>query len=327
MRRLTDFLSRLLPGHRSRSLDRDHAVILTFHRIRPAGVDRNEFDTCPSHSVTFFQFVLNYLNNAFDVVSLSNLAERLHEHKQMKNMCAITFDDGWRDNYDVAYPLLRSFNFPATIFLTTGKIGSSEPFWQQKLGCIFERQARTLSSRSAQDCMCRFLRNSKSSYVRKFRSTVRHLKTLSPGTLARRLDEYFASQDEPDVRQRLFLDWTEIREMSQNGIDFGSHTVTHPILTSLQKSAMRQELAESKETIERHLCIEVRSLAYPNGSYNPMVVEIARNVGYGIACTTQGRRIHQSENLLALPRIELPWDNEQETSVPIYNTLQQWLHN
>ena len=115
-------------------LGRRHHLIWAFHRVRPSGQPRDRFDSCPSVSVDALRTLLQYVKNRFEVVHLSNLFKLRNDSKPL---AAITFDDGWRDNFDLAFPLLVELQIPATVFITTGKIGSCQPFWQQCLGSVF----------------------------------------------------------------------------------------------------------------------------------------------------------------------------------------------
>jgi len=129
--------------HLGQSLTGRRHFILTFHRIRPAEQPLDPFDTCPNHSIDMFRRLLEYVTDHFDIVPLRELVER---GSRARKAVAITFDDGWRDNFDLAFPVLKRLGLPATIFVTTGKIGASQPFWQQVLGGLF-RQAVDLSDR------------------------------------------------------------------------------------------------------------------------------------------------------------------------------------
>ena len=97
---------------------RQHAI-LTFHRVRPAGQPADPFDTCPSVSIELFRTVLAHAREHFDCVPLRELVDGCGRKAPA---AAVTFDDGWRDNYELAFPVLRELGIPATIFVTTGKI-------------------------------------------------------------------------------------------------------------------------------------------------------------------------------------------------------------
>ena len=111
-------------------------IILAFHRVRSQNAQLNDFDSCPTIDIDFFQNIVKYIKQNYYITSLYELCNNLNLNKKL---AAITFDDGWLDNYTNAYPVLKKFGIPATIFVTTGKINSSTPFWQGILGECFRK--------------------------------------------------------------------------------------------------------------------------------------------------------------------------------------------
>jgi peptidoglycan/xylan/chitin deacetylase (PgdA/CDA1 family) len=305
----------------ARTLRGRRHVILTFHRVRPNGEPLDPFDTCPSVTVSVFRNVLEYVASRFDVVPLSDLTQRGPGDRPA---AAITFDDGWRDNFDLAFPVLRQLNLPATIFVTTGKIGASQPFWQQELGRLFREAKPTLAHRD-------------------YRTTVQQWKMLTEGERGERLRDlgcgageerlwspvgrpFQADQDgleRPSYEERCFLSADEIREMAGSGIEFGSHTVNHAILTQLSPNALRAELAESKTALESIIGRAVDTLAYPNGDCSDVVVRCAQETGYRIGCTTRSARVASTDHPLRLPRVEPEWDFPS-SDCPFDETMFQW---
>ncbi len=281
-------------------------AILTFHRLRPVGESADPFDTCPSVSVDYFRALVRSLSERFTVLPLQELCG----YAGKAPAAAITFDDGWRDNYELAFPILRELNLPATIFITTGKIGASQPFWQQSLGRAF---------RSAQECLdgpegdagraalalrtALQIREGTQLTSSRYRQTVLLWKKLPSGQRDRLLRD--AVRTNPAVEQRrCFLNADEIREMAVVGIDFGSHTVNHPILPLESPATVECELAESKAKLNLLLGKPIDMLAYPNGQHSAEIRDCARSLGYRIGCTTQGRWLSAREDALRLPRLE-----------------------
>ncbi len=109
---------------------------MTFHRVYRKPKEVAPFDSCPAVSVDFFRECLRYFKSRFQVVSLADLVD--HTAPAPRPKLAVTFDDGWLDNYEVAFEVLQEFGLPATIFMTAGKLGSDQPFWQQRLGRFFQ---------------------------------------------------------------------------------------------------------------------------------------------------------------------------------------------
>jgi len=275
-------------------------MILTFHRVRPAGQSDDLFDTCPSMSVDYFRKVIKDVSERFTVLPLHELCGYAG-----KAPCAtITFDDGWRDNYDVAFPVLRELGIPATIFITTGKIGNSQPFWQQILGQAFRHAGQDPHGQAAQ--MLRAILQVKDSIPlipSHYRQTVMRWKRFASGRIDRLLSDAGCGAL-PAEQPRCFLNADEIREMAQAGVAFGSHTVTHSILPWEPYSTAEQELAESKASLENLLGCTINILSYPNGEYSQNVIDIARATGYEIACTTVDTGFSRRDDRMRIPRVD-----------------------
>ena len=294
-------------------LARRRRLILTFHRIRPAGQQLDPFDTCPSVSVDVFREMLIYGRERFAMVPL---AELWHRGAGSKPAAAVTFDDGWRDNYDLAYPVLRELGIPATVFVTTGKIGSSQPFWQQTLGQAF-RSATAGSGGEASRRLALALcaKDGVSPTPALYRRTVLAWKKLPAGQCEDRLRLAGCLSPARSDHSRCFLSVEEIGEMAAAGITFGSHTVTHPILPQLTPAEMDREMRESKTCLEELLHRPIDMIAYPNGAFSDEVLNRARAAGYRIGCTTRRRRIGDGDDCLRLARIDFSWYG---TGVPDY---------
>lgn len=293
---------------RQRISTRRH-VILTFHRVRTSGQPLDPFDTCPSVTISMFREILKYLVANSQVLRLGELADNFRS--LTAPTAAITFDDGWRDNYDLAFPVLQEFGLPATIFVTTGKIGSSEPFWQQCLGSLFRRAATDGDSQAANALreMFGFTRLSK----RMYRTAVAQWKKLSTASRDVFMAQLVPHAGNGAAMRRCFLNETEMQEMARGGIDFGSHTVSHSILTECRPADVASELADSKAELERIVGSTVDMLAYPNGGFSNEILNTARDLGYRVGCTTRCERVGPNDKLLALPRIEPPWDHPDLT--------------
>ena len=285
-----------------RLIGRPH-IIVELHRVHSEGSSPNLFDTCPSISEELLREILNNLRKQFEIVSLTAFSNRMNEDKPL---AALTFDDGWKDNYYTALPILQEFDAKATFFLTTGRIGSCLPFWQQILGQAFQKisETRDLDER---DRFKRFLGVRKAALldVNLYEKIVAQWKHLRSSELEGKL-AFLLNTNKSFKEERCFLSIEEIRKMAQLGMEFGSHTVNHLILTREPEDIIEKELGESKETIEKITGKPTHILAYPNGDFDERVITIARNVGYRIACSTQNKYVGRDCDPLKLPRIEYP---------------------
>ncbi len=282
---------------------RRHAI-LTFHRIHDGNSLPDGFCSCPSHSVKNFRAALSWCKRHYRFVPLSDLVRFRGDRTPL---CAVTFDDGWRDNYRFALPVLRELDIPATVFIVTSKIGAKTPFWQQKLGECFRKANSSNDCRDALKASFRDLHDANDFTPALFRRTVSRLKRL-PARLREPLIDRVAEQcGVEEQRERLFLNEAEIHAMREHGINFGSHTHTHPVLTTEEPSDIHAELFDSRERLQQILDEPVLMLSYPNGNWSVEIARMAATVGYRIACTTIHGHTSAHSNELALPRIELPY--------------------
>jgi peptidoglycan/xylan/chitin deacetylase (PgdA/CDA1 family) len=231
---------------------------------------------------------------------------------------AITFDDGYGSVYDIAYPLLRKYDIPATVYLTTGWIdGEFIPWWEDLADMI---TGLDFAKHSIRD-ICEVTGLPAERLNPAFRSDLEK-KTRIHETLAshfrelpdRDVDQQMAELasmlrfERPDNQPRP-LNWDQIREMSENGIRFGSHTRTHPNLRDCDASELERELLESRNEIEHKIEKPVTGFAYPYGqdieSYATAEPIMSRN-GFSYACTAVPGNNDGESNLYLLLRETLP---------------------
>jgi peptidoglycan/xylan/chitin deacetylase (PgdA/CDA1 family) len=174
--------------------------------------------------------------NRYNVITLDEFVKGDVARKRFPhNTVVITFDDGYEDNYTDAYPILKKYHFPATIFLISDCVGKM-----------------------------------------------------------------------PNL-----LTWDQIKEMSQNGISFGSHTRYHTYLPNVSKAQMRDEIVESKHVIEKNLGTPIYYFAYPIGGFNEQAKAIAALAGYKAAMTTNRGYDRYNIDTFELGRIHVNnWDSE-----------------
>src|SRR5262249_50143640 len=147
---------------------------------------------------------------------------------------AITFDDGYRDNYDCAFPILKKYNLPATIFVATGAIGTGQLIWHDRVFDAF-RYATVMRARLHDTAVPELILDTGEARSRSMQATVTRGKTLYGESRSRFIDDLEAKlrpSVPADLSHRM-LDWNQIREMHLAGIEFGSHTVSHTILSRL----------------------------------------------------------------------------------------------
>lgn len=295
-------------------------IVLTFHKVQ--SLKKNSvFDSCPSVTVNNFELILTHVKNSYQLVPLNYLCDHLDSSTQL---AAITFDDGWRNNYTDAYPVLKKHDIPATIFVTTGKIGSNKSFWQQRLGAIFHKAKN--GDENARQVLFNLADIDQSNDLTKefFFSNILRWKSLSVDTVEEKLSQYTSQR--PTEKERVFLNEKEIQLMSNEGlVAFGSHTENHVILTNESFSKVCSELSDSRVKLEKITGNKTTMFSYPNGSVNNSVLKLAKDAGYQIGCTTQVSCIGPKVDKMLLPRIDAAWDNLIKDNDQIDKALFKWI--
>jgi len=290
----------LLKRNRQRTLQ-----ILSYHRVSD---DRDPF--LPPLPIRTFRAQMEYLASDFNVVSLEEAVERLGAGDLPANALAITFDDGYRDNYLHAFPVLRRCSLPATFFLTTGAIGTGAVLWHDRVFHAFQQTALASLHGYPRPADTHRLdtREDKLAAQRAILDFLRTVEAAEQPSWIERLEAALSVHSRKTDRG-LMLSWEEVREMHGAGYSIGSHTVSHPILTRLSLAAARREMLESKEAIEKAVGATVRTFAYPNGSaadFTQTHKDVLRELGYGSAVTTIFGVNRPTHDPFELKRIS-PW--------------------
>jgi peptidoglycan/xylan/chitin deacetylase (PgdA/CDA1 family) len=285
-------------------------LILMYHRVLPRAEVESTF-VQPGMYVTpdTFERHLRFLTAHFELLTFRELLAKWDGGgwNDSARYCAVTFDDGWIDNYQYAYPLLRAYSAPATIFLPTDLIGSHGRLWPDRLGDLLRRRRRGLPE--------------------EWDAEIERAKDLSDEERDALLAALAAEVGDGPVT-RGFVNWDEVRDMSRHGIAFGSHSTTHANLTRLRGPALERELRESLETLRAQAVNYVPVLAYPNGDHTGAVAAAADAAGYRAAVTTRpGFEAGRPSDLFSLKRIGV--HNDVSRSIPVMTfhiarTAGQW---
>lgn len=261
--------------------DRATARILYYHRVN----DEND-PFCPAISTALFEAEMRFLRRCHRVVSLDELMRRLSDGPA-DPVLAITFDDGYQDNYKNAFPILQRYGLPATIFLTTGSMDTDEGLWFERLAVALRNTSRESLDLEAVHFSLRTETERLSANAEIFSM----LRQISNGDRLRLLNDILKQLSVSDVRDRCssMLTWDEVRAMSVHGITFGGHTVAHPFLSRLSSDQFRWEVSECKRRIEDELQRAADYFAYPNGreeDFGSANKQLIREAGYRAAVTT-----------------------------------------
>jgi peptidoglycan/xylan/chitin deacetylase (PgdA/CDA1 family) len=282
--------------------------ILYYHRVNN---DRDPF--FPSMPVEVFERQMRFVARRYRVVSLERLIEHL-ESGSPGTLVAITFDDGYRDNYENAFPILQHYGLAATIFLSTGSLDTGVPLWFEVLAGAVKTTSREFLDVET-DLPRRFWMRTPEERLRANGELFALLRQMPEDERQRRLSAVLCELAAPDrdLRRDMMLTWDQVRWMNRQGFAFGGHTVTHPFLSRLTRDQVNWEVSECKRRIESELQAPVTHFAYPNGrdeDFGPWNKDALRAAGYQAAVSTIWGLNYRSTDRMELRRGQ-PWEEDE----------------
>lgn len=271
------------------ALVRNRITILAYHRV----YDLAEEELFPfdpelvSATPADFRWQMEQVLRVGSPITFARLAEALDAGAELPlHPVIVTFDDGHRDNFTHAFPVLRDLGIPATVFLSTGYVGGTGTFWFDRVANLLYRAPRgriKVPGIDFEECLGEDVVSRRKAAERLLRALKAVPDTARLTALADLEGTLGASLPPEDAAFSGVLSWEEVREMARGGLEFGSHTVTHPVLTRLESEALAHELSFSRCTIERELGQPVTAIAYPVGgpeAFDERVVSATVQAGY-----------------------------------------------
>ena len=260
--------------------------IIAYHRI--CEIDEYNDKELVSASCKEFEKQVIYIKKHYNAISFSELIECIRNKSSFpKNALIITFDDGFADNYINAFPILKKHQLSATFFISTGYIDTKETFWFNLLSRLVKTNAGgVFNIENSEFCISNDLKEQEILLLDllvllKNRPNLKRLEILNDLTSQ-------LSNRGPCDPLSLPMTWENIKEMGKYKIEFGSHTVTHPILSQLTEQELENEIRTSKKDLEEHLGRKIQTISYPEGmeyAYNKKVIDIVDKAGYELGCS------------------------------------------
>lgn len=292
MRVLRPFL-RCLPANR--------LLVLAFHRVA------REFDPYDPETpdAARFERQLDALSG-FDVVSLSAGLAALREGKLARASVAITFDDGYREQLDVAAPLLQARGFASTVFVSSAFVGGPNMWHDRLLWALREGVAgKRLNGVGVSEAVPESLAARRQLAARCI-AAVKFLPMDAREHAVAWVEQACAAPPAP----RLMLDAAELRHLAAcPGVEIGAHTRRHPILASCTLDVATNEIAGSRAELEQMLGRPVGLFAYPNGhegqDFGEREISLVRDAGFSHAFTSDWGVVRPSSDVCRLPRVSL----------------------
>jgi peptidoglycan/xylan/chitin deacetylase (PgdA/CDA1 family) len=306
-----------------RRFDRGRATLLNYHRF-------------PVEHAAGFRRQCEYLSKRCCVIPMGELAASLHDGRALPaHAVVITVDDGHRDFYTCAYPILREFGLTAVMYLPTAFLDGAW-LWFDRYRYIFDRSplksvaclGMAPLTEASFDLSSREARNRA---FLEIAPQAQWMPAIERDRLGDRIAELLCvSIPERPPKEFAPLSWAEVREMARNGMEFGGHTVTHPILQTLSSvDGLSGEIEGCKTRIEEELQAPVRHFAYPSGKAEEIPAaakEAVKHAGFETAVTTLAGQARPGDDPLWLrrigidPGVDFLWFRRSVTAIRLNGT-------
>lgn len=326
------FIRRKTPG----------AVVMMYHRI--VDHEQDPWNLCVSPAN--FSDQLQKLSTEFDVIPMYRLAERLQRKEPLKNLLAITFDDGYLDNYENGKPILEKYKMPATFYLTT-KFNTGGKYWWDELeqlilnspvlpnAATFNLLGKTITlllgdskilneSVARQNASWRYgmpLSNSRLKLYYECWDTIKRLNIEDQRLALQEIKNWAGISV---VSTPPLMSEQHIRTLAVSSLfEIGGHTVNHPALGTLSSNQQHQEIEGCKKGLENTVSQTLTGLAYPYGHYNEQTPVLTKNCGFKYAVTTEEKIVTHKDSIYEIPRFQAKNMNGDS----LMQEIRQWRKN
>ena len=254
----------------------------------------------PEFPAEVFRAQISFLSRFFRIVPLDEVWQPGLIKGDTRPKLALTFDDGLRNNFTVAYPVLRELGAPATFFVCPGLIESRRWLWNHECRARLASMASDGRRKFADDL------GIKSEAVEPIVDKLKYMPRVEREAVEedlRRLTPDF-TPTEAQHRRSDIISWEELRSLDPGLIAIGGHSTSHQILPKLSDKHLEREVAECRSLLERELGRPVRHFCYPDGAYDAAVLDcVGRH--FELAVTTKEGFVPSQPRVLELPRISI----------------------
>jgi len=289
--------------------------ILTYHRIINPTDDFIQHRGAISATPENFERQVKFLVKNYNLISFDHLKQAVNaEIRLPKRSLIITFDDGYKDNYTDAFPILQKYGAPATFFLTTGFLdGSNVPWWD---GLARALQKTTIPKVNL-GILGKYNLNSSKDKLLAISMVNRKLKNMDDTERIQKIKwikSKLGINTKENDRYSQFMSWDNIMEMDKEGMQFGAHTVTHCNLAKESILVAKREIIESKKIIEEKLKKDILTFCYPYGNkefFSQDIINLLRKSGFFCAVSSELgiNTLNDKLNLYALKRIDIDYQD------------------
>jgi peptidoglycan/xylan/chitin deacetylase (PgdA/CDA1 family) len=285
------------------------AVILCYHRVVESDPDRYSI---PGTQVDLRSFTTQVggLSRKYRIIPFAVLVEKLKKGLLDPDQLVLSFDDGFKDNRCVAYPVLRRHHATGIFFISPEMIGSRSLLWNNRVWFLLNcpTQSNPLHWGDLELPL-----ESESERLRArdlINQTLASMKEEDREAVFEQIADALRSPLRPSEKPEIMLSREDISDMVAGGLaEFGSHSLTHPLLPLCNEEQRTLEVQGSRKALEQVLDRPVAYFAYPGGAYDEKTVQSVRNAGYEAAVTTSEGLVRAGDDLFFLHRVNVVRDD------------------
>lgn len=311
---------------------RRKAVVLMYHRV----LTEDEMAATGSHPAIVvkqetFAMQMEILRKRFRVMTIDEFVERMERNIPFENSsCLVTFDDGWRDNYYNAFPILTRHQIPAVIFLPVNYIGGQRLFWQEALvhGLLATiKEARQNPSMAPllreiiaplglEQCMDCTDVDPRQRIIELIALQRKRFRPAEVNKVLMQLNRELGTRWDNAKVIDGFLTWEHVAEMLEEGIQFGGHGSEHHLLSEICLDEARKDIEGCTSVLATRLKRHPTYFSYPRGYRSPDVIEAVKQSGYRMAFIANGGPVQCGDDRFAVKRINI--FEEDTKTVPLF---------
>jgi len=292
-------------------------VVLTFHRVLPENEQARSYSPHGMVvSAKTFEGLARYAAAHYENLQLAD--GEVTSKTRKKPRLAFTFDDGWLDNAQTAFPIAQKYKIPLTIFICTGHIGKQLSFWPERFMASWRAAEHNETANRELFALLAEARGATAALSANGNAkvdwaldTLKQVSKEDRERLLRKIEGVIgpaglpAAKDCPDIT----MSWSDIAVLAQGGVTFGSHSQSHEILPRIPFEEAQRELSESKRAIAEQLKKECRFFSYPNGDSSESVRQLVAQSGYKLAFLNQPGVWMRDTDPLSIPRMNV-WEGK-----------------
>lgn len=272
--------------------------IFLFHRVHPERdplwdpIDPKEFEK-----------QVQYISKNYKVVLLEEFLDNGKLENNHKRIASIVFDDGYRDFGEYAFPILRKYNLPVSLYVVTDGIDHQKLIWTYQLDYQFINTSKLYLDLDGKEITWQSSIE-RIAFGKKLKPKLKSLAYQKRVDILRSIDIQF---DDVELPRNNYHTWSELKTLINEGVFISSHTISHPMLGLIESEELiKHELFGSAQRIQEELGFFPKTISYPVGSYDERVQRIARDVGFIYGLAVDQRSFNpDSDSFFSIPRIEL----------------------